>query len=586
MPSQPKESDVDMASEAESEMAGNFASFEVDETDSNFGWKILPYQAVKDDDGTRAHAWCERVVLEYLSAQDEMKEYVPAIHKAVVDKEAGVVKLKMKYVRGPSLLEWVQTPKLCTADNAMKISCRLVEFFAHLHRRFGISHGDVKPDNVIIDAATGKPWIIDWGAARWGEKYTSKCDFIQGNIQCSSPQFLEVLADRELNDGDEEDKKRMTGATYDSIKNDVFGLGMLLTYIWTAVGSKGTEPEGVFGSAWDQGHDDDEMLEGIMEEEECSREGAMMILQAHGAEEELPRVLENVPEFWADWIVEFVCGDEKERKSVYECYEALHKGECNFKKGKKKIEGMKYMEPKNEKLKKKRASIATYMEVQDVSQALMEKSGSAASSSSSSSSAAGNEFSRPFTSKIFDNLLVGLKSGVPKLDAALNEVPKGDVVLQKFVFPVAESEALSKAAKVSVESAKSGASVKSGAGGKGKKPLKRTKTNDQTPNVKEGKAKAPAPMGDITNKVTKDISNSPFKAYVPPGHELWNGSQPLSVEPKSKKAQSGTGTGKRSLKRNDTAGSVTKGMGALAMGESATKKRKGQGVKGETLTFD
>ncbi len=551
--------------EIEDDMTGNFASFEVDTADDNFGWKLLPYQNVKDDEGTRAHAWCERVVLEYLSAQDDLKEYVPAIQKAVVDKDEGVLKLKMKHVKGVSLYEWVQSPELCSdADAAMTISVRLVEFFSHLHKRYGISHGDVKPDNIIIEEGTGKPWIIDWGAARWGKSNTSKCEVLQGNVHCSGPQFLAVNCDRERPIEERE------GATYDSIKNDVFGLGVILTLIWTAVHSKGTAPMGPFGSAWDMGHDEDECLEELMEDAECNREQAIIFLQQIGAQDELDGVLQNVPDFWADWICHFCNFEEKDRKDVYDCYKALHSGECNFKLRRKKMNAESFLAPKNEKLAKKRASIARYVENNDLQTHLKEStsaSSSSSSSSASSSSKADNQgvLSRPFNSKIFGDKLVGLLGGVPELDASLNTVPSGADVIKKFQFPA--EDGLKKA-------------LNSGAGGK--KPIK-AKIETQTPRGKANNNKAP--LGDISQHFTKDHVNSPFKAFVPPGHELWNGSQPLSVDPKDKKAaQSGTGKKKSALKRNGTDVSISKGMNNLAMGESARKKQKG--ITGKALFDD
>jgi len=56
-----------------------------------------------------------------------------------------------------------------STEQAMKICCRLVEFFSLLHTKHKISHGDLKLDNIMIDRETGNPIVIDWGAARWDE---------------------------------------------------------------------------------------------------------------------------------------------------------------------------------------------------------------------------------------------------------------------------------------------------------------------------------------------------------------------------------------------------------------------------------
>ena len=91
-------------------------------------------------------------------------------------------------------------------------SIRLVEAFALLHSKYQISHGDLKPDNIMIDDKTKAPLLIDWGAARWG-KNTQRVTQAQGNVSCGGPELLKCIARK---------------TQYDSVKNDVYALGIII----------------------------------------------------------------------------------------------------------------------------------------------------------------------------------------------------------------------------------------------------------------------------------------------------------------------------------------------------------------------
>ena len=109
-----------------------------------------------------------------------------------------VLKVKMQRVQGPSLFDFLQDGKLLTVENAMNVSCKIIEFFSILHFRYGISHGDIKNDNIIIDEETMNPFFIDWGCSRWGS-YTHNCKRPMGNLVNSGPELLRC--NKEANEG-------------------------------------------------------------------------------------------------------------------------------------------------------------------------------------------------------------------------------------------------------------------------------------------------------------------------------------------------------------------------------------------------
>lgn len=69
--------------------------------------------------------------------------------------------LAMEYVPGPSLSNWGREKSL---QARVEVGARLATAVAHLHQA-GILHGDLKPDNVMVDAH-GHPRLIDLGTAR------------------------------------------------------------------------------------------------------------------------------------------------------------------------------------------------------------------------------------------------------------------------------------------------------------------------------------------------------------------------------------------------------------------------------------
>ncbi len=69
--------------------------------------------------------------------------------------------LAMDYVRGPSLRSWGKDQPL---PQLVEAGARIAEAVAHLHQ-CGILHGDLKPDNVMVDEQ-GQPRLIDLGMAR------------------------------------------------------------------------------------------------------------------------------------------------------------------------------------------------------------------------------------------------------------------------------------------------------------------------------------------------------------------------------------------------------------------------------------
>src|SRR5215212_3735178 len=82
-----------------------------------------------------------------------------------VDELEQLVFFVMAYVNGDNLAKRLHERGVLTTDETRKVMREVADALAYAHDR-GVVHRDIKPDNILLDAVTGRPMVTDFGIAR------------------------------------------------------------------------------------------------------------------------------------------------------------------------------------------------------------------------------------------------------------------------------------------------------------------------------------------------------------------------------------------------------------------------------------
>jgi hypothetical protein len=82
-----------------------------------------------------------------------------------VDEVEGLVFFVMAYVSGDNLGKRLHDRGVLPVEDVRRISREVADALAYAHER-GVVHRDIKPDNILLDAATGRTMVTDFGIAR------------------------------------------------------------------------------------------------------------------------------------------------------------------------------------------------------------------------------------------------------------------------------------------------------------------------------------------------------------------------------------------------------------------------------------